>query len=47
MIDMGYKDGDWQKNFVSFRGEARFFGYIPTNHFGAIVKELSQQLLQH
>jgi HK97 family phage major capsid protein len=37
-IDMGYKDGDWQKNFVSFRGEARFFGYIPTNHFGAIVK---------
>lgn len=36
-IDMGYKDGDWQKNFVSFRGEARFFGYIPTNHFGAIV----------
>ena len=38
IIDMGYKDGDWQKNFVSFRGEARFFGYIPTNHFGAIVK---------
>ena len=36
-IDTGYKDGDWQKNFVSFRGEARFFGYIPTNHFGAIV----------
>jgi HK97 family phage major capsid protein len=36
-IDMGYKDGDWQKNFVSFRGEARFFGYIPTNHYGAIV----------
>lgn len=36
-IDTGYKTGDWEKNFVSFRGEARFFGYIPTNHYGAIV----------
>lgn len=37
VIDTGFKTGDWEKNFVSFRGEARFFGYIPTNHFGAIV----------
>jgi HK97 family phage major capsid protein len=36
-IDTGYKTGDWEKNFTSFRGEARFFGYIPTNHYGAIV----------
>jgi len=37
VVDTGYKTGDWEKNFVSFRGEARFFGYIPTNHYGAIV----------
>jgi HK97 family phage major capsid protein len=37
VLDTGYKTGDWEKNFISFRGETRFFGYIPTNHYGAIV----------
>lgn len=40
VLDMGYRGaaGDWEKNFISFRGEARFFGFIPTNHYGSIVK---------
>lgn len=39
-MDVGYRGaaGDWEKNFVSFLGEMRLFGYIPENHFGAIVK---------
>lgn len=36
-LDVGYKTGDWEKNFVSFLGEARFFGYISANQYGAIV----------
>ena len=39
VIDVGYRGSadDWVKNFVSFRGEMRFFGFIPASHFGAIV----------
>jgi HK97 family phage major capsid protein len=36
-LDTGYKTGDWEKNFVSFLGEARFFGYISQHNYGAIV----------
>lgn len=36
-IDTGYKTGDWEHNFVSFLGEARFYGYISQHNYGAIV----------
>lgn len=39
-FEMGYRGnaGDWEKNMVSFLGEARFFGFIPAVHYGSIVK---------
>ena len=40
VLDMGYRgaQGDWEKNFISFRGEQRFFGFIKAVHYPAIVK---------
>jgi len=39
-LEMGYRgaQGDWEKNMVSFLGEARFFGFIPSVHYASIVK---------
>jgi HK97 family phage major capsid protein len=40
VLDVGFRGaaGDWEKNFVSFLGEQRFFAFIPANHYGSIVK---------
>ena len=39
-FEMGHRgaQGDWEKNMVSFLGEARFFGFIPAVHYASIVK---------
>jgi HK97 family phage major capsid protein len=40
VLDVGFRGaaGDWEKNFVSFLGEQRFFAFIPANFYGSIVK---------
>jgi HK97 family phage major capsid protein len=37
-IDIGYDGNDWTKNMVTPLAEMRGVGYIPANHYGAIVK---------
>lgn len=39
-LEMGYRGqaGDWERNFISFLGEQRFFGFIKAVHYTSIVK---------
>lgn len=36
-LEEGYKTGDFEKNLRSFKTEMRYFGFIPTVHYGSIV----------
>lgn len=36
-IQFGYENDDWTKNLVTPLAEMRLVGYIPANHYGAIV----------
>lgn len=37
--EIGYRgaSGDWEKNMISFLGEMRFFGFIPSIYYGSVV----------
>lgn len=37
-IQIGYDSDDWTKNLVTPLAEMRLVGFIPANHYGAIVK---------
>jgi HK97 family phage major capsid protein len=36
-IQFGYENDDWTKNLITPLAEMRLVGYIPANHYGAIV----------